>query len=157
MSDMQLNINYFIACIDSLNQSKDIPAADELKAVVNQWVDQKVTNAVADPDTAFKIYCNWKKHSGDADAESLIKWIESIPSTGSASEFKGVIDKFVTEKLAEALGNPENKMQFFRSWLSLSAENLDNNTFNIVIEPPRVEDETAPAPGDTGALNWPRW
>ncbi|MFM8394803.1 MAG: hypothetical protein ACKOB4_12855 [Acidobacteriota bacterium] len=156
MPDTELNINYLIACIDSLNQLKDIPVADELKSMVNDWVDTKITTAVADPDTAFKIYCNWKKHSGDVDAENLIKWIENMPASGSASEFKGVLDKFVSEKLSEGLGNPENKMLFFRSWLSLSADNVDN-TFNIVYEQPLVEDETAPGPGDTGALNWPRW
>jgi hypothetical protein len=156
MSDTELNINYLIACIDSINQLKDVPAADELKSMVNNWVDSKISSAIADPATAVKIYYNWKSLSGDMEAQRLIKWFDDMPSTESASEIRGLLNKFVMEKLTEALGNPENRMTFFRNWLSLSAENV-SNTFNIVYEQQPLEDEPAPNPGDTGALNWQRW
>ena len=156
MSDMELNINYLIACIDSINQLKDVPAADELKTMVNDWVDSKITTAVNDPDSAVKIYYNWKKISGDSEAQKLISWIEEMPVSDSSNELKVIVNRFVSAKLTEALANPENRINFFRSWLSLSTENVDT-TFTIVIDKPAGDDETPLNPGDTGRLNWPRW
>lgn len=155
MSDIELNINYLVACIDSINQLKDIPAADELKSLVNSWVDKKVADTINDPSTALKVYCNWMKMADDSSPDPMVAWLITMPEAESSNEITSLLHTWVSQKLAEALSQPENKMTIFRSWLAISPTNV-SSTFDIVLEPP-VEEEAVGSSADTGPLTWPRW
>ncbi|MEY4168555.1 MAG: hypothetical protein RIR52_2379 [Acidobacteriota bacterium] len=155
MSDIELNVNYLVACIDSINQLKDIPAADELKTLVNEWVDKKVADTVNDPAVSLKVYCNWKKMAGDNSSDQMATWLDSMPTAESSNEIANLLHTWIREKLSDALAQPENRMALFRSWLSISPQNV-SNTFNIVTDNSAVEEEGRTV-GETGSLNWPRW
>ena len=155
MSDIELNVHYLVACIDSINKLKDIPAADELKSLVNEWVDKKVADTVNDPSTALKVYCNWVKTTGESSSDPMVAWLITMPVAESSNEITNLLHTWVSQKLAEALSQPENKMAIFRSWLAISPGNV-SSTFDIVLEP-AAEEEVVESTGATGSLNWPRW
>ncbi|NBO65218.1 MAG: hypothetical protein EBU88_10325 [Acidobacteria bacterium] len=155
MSDIELNINYLVACIDSINQLKDIPAADELKTIVNEWVDRKVADTVNDPSVALKVYCNWKKLAGESGSDQMAAWLDNMPVAESSNEIATLLHTWVAQRLTAAFNQPESRMMIFRSWLAVSPQNI-NNTFNIVIDS-QQDPEPLSLGGDTGPLNWPKW
>lgn len=118
MHDNELDINYLVNCIESINQIQNIPVAAELRTIVNDWVDNKTSAALADPATRLQIFSIWKRLSGDAEAEKLVETINSLPEGGLSSEIRQFFLDRVNTQLDEAMQDSANKMLFFRSWLA---------------------------------------
>lgn len=124
MPEIELDINYLVSCIESINQINSIPAAEGLKEVVNRWVDERTDEALADPALRLQVYSIWRKLSGDSDSERVVEWIPNLPDQGLGGEVRQFVLERVNQQLDEAMKDPANKMFFFRSWLATSPENV---------------------------------
>ncbi len=121
MPEIELDINYLVSCIESINQISSIPAAQGLKDVVNNWVDEKTGEALADPTVRLQIFSIWRRLSGDADSARMVETIASLPSNQLSEDIRQFFLERVNHQLDEAMKDPANKMLFFRSWLASSA------------------------------------
>jgi hypothetical protein len=118
MHENELDINYLVSCIESINQINTIPSAEGLKQVINDWVDNKTIEALADPTARVQIFYNWKRLTGDADSEKMVDLIDMLPDTELANEVRQFFQDRVSNHLEGALNDSANKMLFFRSWLA---------------------------------------
>jgi hypothetical protein len=143
MPELELDINYLVSCIDSINQISSIPAVAGLKEVVNRWVDEKTNEALTDPVVRLEIYSVWKKLSGDADSEIVVELVPNLPDHGLGGEVKQFVLERLNQQLDEAMKDPANKMLFFRSWLATSGGQAE-----VADEQPA--DLTATQPPDEG-------
>jgi hypothetical protein len=156
MPEIELDINYLVSCIESINQISSIPAAEGLKQVVNRWVDEKTDEALADPAVRVQTFSIWKKLTGDVDSERLVEVIATLPNNELSEEIRQFFLDRVNHQLDEAMKDPANKMLFFRSWLASSAVPSTEN--GVEIEEPKVDqgtvDEAGSAEHDTPHHIW---
>jgi hypothetical protein len=163
MHDNELDINYLVNCIESINQIQNIPVAAELRTIVNDWVDNKTSAALADPATRLQIFSIWKRLSGDAEAEKLVETINSLPEGGLSSEIRQFFLDRVNTQLDEAMQDSANKMLFFRSWLASNpTENPipgdEDESINLIEETslePVIDDVSPEQVSDGKSPNWP--
>jgi hypothetical protein len=171
--DHELNVNYLVSCIESINNIHSLPPAEELKSNVNGWVDSKVEEAFANSALRQTIFSNWRRLSGDADSEKIIETINTLPDTPMGKDLRESLNNHINQQLEAAMSDPANKMLFFRSWLATCdepvaapAEAADTaeahveseaeETFIIETAAEVAIDEPAPAPSSGGSNpNWP--
>ena len=163
MHDNELDINYLVNCIESINQIQNIPVAAELRTIVNDWVDNKTSAALADPATRLQIFSIWKRLSGDAEAEKLVETINSLPEGGLSSEIRQFFLDRVNTQLDEAMQDSANKMLFFRSWLASNPLESpitgdEDESINLIEETslePVIDDVSPEQVSDGKSPNWP--
>jgi hypothetical protein len=127
MNEVELEINYLVSCIESINQISSLPAVGDLRQVVNKWVDEKTGEALANPATRLQIFSTWKRLLGDSDSERMVGVINSLPENDLSSEIRQLFHDRIHTQLDEAMKDPANKMLFLRSWLATEHENLNEN------------------------------
>ena len=122
--DNELDINHFATCIEAINNVSfsNIPEADELKKIVNGWIDGKLNDAFADKSISLKLFTGWNKIVAQAGAEETIRIIHQIdemPATSDPLGWREIIHGLVSDKLNEALSTPESRLLLFKILLGL--------------------------------------
>lgn len=124
MNDNEIDINHFATCIEAINNVSNIAEADELKTIVNNWINDKLNAAISDNSTSMKLFTAWKKATGQSGSEDLIQAINLIDKIDSAGmdEFREAIHGVVKSQLNQAMPVAESKLLFFKIWLGLKPE-----------------------------------